>query len=49
MKCGVSEYDCEALIMGRPWPIRGCCAMERKKLIAVLCRPTYTVNIYFDK
>jgi hypothetical protein len=23
---GVSECDCEALIMRRPWPTRGCCA-----------------------
>jgi hypothetical protein len=23
-ECGVSEYDQEASIMWRPWPIRGC-------------------------
>jgi hypothetical protein len=25
--CGVSEGDCEALIMRRPCPARGCCAI----------------------
>ena len=29
-KCGVSECDREALIMGRPCPTRGCCAMVKK-------------------
>jgi len=24
----VSECDRDAYIMGRPWPTRGCCAME---------------------
>jgi hypothetical protein len=24
----MSECDCEASIMRRPWPTRGCCAME---------------------
>jgi hypothetical protein len=28
-ECGVSEYDCEALIMRRHWPVRGFCAMEK--------------------
>jgi len=28
-KCGVSECNREALIMRRPWPTRGCCAMGR--------------------
>jgi hypothetical protein len=32
----VSECDGEALIMRRPWPIRGSCAMERK-LSEYLC------------
>jgi hypothetical protein len=31
-KCGVSECDCEASIMRRPWPTRGCCAMEKRKV-----------------
>jgi len=26
-KCGASEYDCEASIIKKPWPTRGCCAM----------------------
>jgi hypothetical protein len=30
-KCGVSECDCEASIMRRPWPTRGCCVIEKKK------------------
>jgi hypothetical protein len=30
MECGVSECDCEALIMRWPWPIKGCCAKEKK-------------------
>jgi hypothetical protein len=25
-ECGVSERDCEASIMRRPWPTGGCCA-----------------------
>jgi hypothetical protein len=29
-ECGVSEYDCEALIMRRPWPTGGRCFMESK-------------------
>ena len=29
-ECDVSEYDREASIMRRPWPTRGCCAMEKK-------------------
>jgi hypothetical protein len=28
---GVSECDNDASIMRRPWPTRGCCAMEKKK------------------
>jgi hypothetical protein len=28
-KRGVSECDREASIMRRPWPSRGCCAMEK--------------------
>jgi hypothetical protein len=28
--CGVSECYREASIMRRPWPTRGCCAMEKK-------------------
>jgi hypothetical protein len=28
-ECGVSESDREASIMRRPWPTRGCCAMEK--------------------
>ena len=31
--CGVSECDSEASIMGRPWPIRGCCTMKKSKTI----------------
>jgi L-aminopeptidase/D-esterase-like protein len=27
-ECGVSECDCEASIMRRPWHTGGCCAME---------------------
>jgi hypothetical protein len=27
--CGVSEFDSETSIMGRPWPTRGCCAMVK--------------------
>ena len=27
---GVSECDCEALIMRRPWPTWGCCAVKKK-------------------
>ena len=26
-ECGVSQCDRESLIMRRPWPTRGCCAM----------------------
>jgi hypothetical protein len=33
-ECGVSEGDREAWIMRRPWPTRGCCATEKKKLFA---------------
>jgi len=29
-ECGVSECDREASIVRRPWPTRGCCAMEKK-------------------
>jgi hypothetical protein len=27
--CGVSECDCEASIMSRSWPTRGCCAIGK--------------------
>ena len=27
--CGVSEFDCEASTMRRPWPTRGCRNMKR--------------------
>jgi hypothetical protein len=30
---GVSECDREASIMRRPWPTRGCCAMEKKMFL----------------
>jgi hypothetical protein len=32
--CGVSESDREALIVRRPWPTTGCCAMGGKKCFA---------------
>jgi len=28
--CDVSECDCEAVIMRRPWPTRGCCDIEKE-------------------
>ena len=31
-ECVVSECDCEASIMRRPWPTRGCCAMGKNKI-----------------
>jgi len=31
-KCGACGCDREASIMRRPWPMRGCRAMEREKL-----------------
>jgi hypothetical protein len=30
--CGVSECERKALIIRRPWPSRGCCAREEKKI-----------------
>jgi hypothetical protein len=29
----VSECDREASIMRRPWPTRGCCAMEKRNIL----------------
>jgi hypothetical protein len=29
-ECSVSELDREACIIRKPWPTRGCCAIERK-------------------
>ena len=26
----LTDHDCESLIMRRPWPTRGCCAMLEK-------------------
>jgi len=34
-ECGVSECDREALIMRRPWPTRGCCAMRNKDYVVI--------------
>jgi hypothetical protein len=31
LMCGVSESDCEASKIRRPWPTTGCCAMGKKK------------------
>ena len=31
--CGVSEYNREASTMGRPWPTRECCAIQKRRLI----------------
>jgi hypothetical protein len=28
----VTDCDCEASIMRRPWPTVGCCAMEKKSV-----------------
>jgi hypothetical protein len=36
-ECGVSECDCEASIMRRPWPMGGCCAMKKKCIQHILC------------
>jgi len=36
----VSECDCEASVMGRPWPIRGCCAIGGK----ILRRTSHTYS-----
>jgi hypothetical protein len=38
-ECGVSEYDREASIMRRPWPIRDCCAIGKRKQLATKFRP----------
>jgi hypothetical protein len=46
--CGVSEWDREASIMNRPWPNRGCCAMEEKELLPLFGHSTmYVVCIVF--
>jgi hypothetical protein len=39
--CGVAECDCEASIMRRTWPTRGCCATER---IMAACLVPYIEN-----
>jgi hypothetical protein len=31
-ECGVSECDREALIMRRPWPTGGCCAIKNNRI-----------------
>jgi len=30
--CGVSECNCKASIMRRPWPTRVCCAIKKLRL-----------------
>jgi hypothetical protein len=35
-ECGVSECDCGASVMRRPWPTRGCCAMGENITIIYL-------------
>jgi hypothetical protein len=35
-ECGVSECDCEASTMRRPWPTRGCRAVGRRKFSVCL-------------
>jgi hypothetical protein len=32
--CGVSVWDHEVLIVRRPWPTRGCCAVGEKENLA---------------
>ena len=34
-ECRVSEYDCEALIIRRHWPTRGCRAMKKSALLRI--------------
>jgi hypothetical protein len=40
-ECGVSECDREAPIMRRPWPTKGCCAMEKSTLIKLRLRKLF--------
>ena len=35
-ECGVSKCDRDVSIMMRPWPTRGCCAME--KTVCTSCK-----------
>jgi hypothetical protein len=37
-ECGVSQCDREDLIMGRPWPINGCCAVAGVCVCVCVCR-----------
>jgi hypothetical protein len=39
-ECSVSEYDCEASIMRKPWPIRDCCTMTKKFCTVLMFIPT---------
>jgi hypothetical protein len=43
-ECGVSECDCEASIIGRPWPTRGCYAIENI-ICLFLCSFNENLNV----
>ena len=46
-ECGVSEGDRVASIMRRPWPTRGCCAMEKKSTKTLVILGMLHKNDYF--
>jgi len=48
-ECGVSEYDRVVSIIRRPWPSRGCCAIDGKKLCPAPGRNGYHVVIVTAK
>jgi hypothetical protein len=47
----VSECDCKASTMRRPWPTRGCCAMEEKlnkipaSILLNTVQPAYNISL----
>ena len=52
-ECGVSECDCEVLIMKMPWPTRDCCAIgekiyawEYRCLSMYLCKCARAIKCY---
>ena len=46
-ECGVSECDREVSIMWRPWPIMGCCAIE--KIYPVTIKEIDTFNVVLKR
>jgi hypothetical protein len=49
IECGVSECDCEATILRRPWHTEGCCSTEKQRPLCLLMLCSCSGSPFFIK